>query len=68
MISFVMFTLSMIKQAGLASILFVVDIFFDNDRGDCVNRTSRPRTKSHLRLQIMCASFVKQKAKLVEGW
>jgi hypothetical protein len=34
MISFVMFTLSMIKQAGLkASILFVVDVFFDNDRG-----------------------------------
>jgi len=30
MISFVIFTLSMIKQAGLASILFLPGLFFDN--------------------------------------
>ncbi len=43
MISFVIFTLSMIKQAGLASILFVPDLFFDNDQGDCVELRHKVR-------------------------
>jgi hypothetical protein len=33
----------MINQAGLASILFVVDVFFDNDRGDCVELRHKAR-------------------------
>ena len=44
MISFVIFTWSMIKQAGLASILFVLDLSFNNDWRDCVELRHKVRS------------------------